>query len=190
MSSGGKGGKQESTFELPPWLEAESKELIRRGKDLAKLPPMPYTGLTMAAPSGATKQGLTNSNLAANALGIGMTGDILAGLPQETEMDGMTGYRAYDLYTSEVDRQREINPSLIARYEALSPGIFGEGAGQAAPDGYRPGTPGGGGAGGRGGGPGRGYDPNDFAGYDFDRYDMPYTIEELMAMYGRGGFTL
>jgi hypothetical protein len=192
--SGGKGGESSTEMKLPPWLEAESKELIARGKELAKLPPLPYSGLTMAAPSSMTKQGLVNSNAAANALGIGTAGDILAGLPQETEMDGMSGYRAYDLYQSEVDRQRELNPNLMSRYEQLSPSIFGETPfGQGTPGSPGPGggygpayptPPGGGGAGGGHVAPGS-FDP--YGAYADYFADLGLTIDELRAMYG-GGF--
>ena len=76
---GGKGG--ESKQELDPEMKAMAREVFNRGKTLSSTSPVPFQGLTMAAPSDATRQAWTNTNSAANALGLGMA-DPSAGLPK------------------------------------------------------------------------------------------------------------
>ena len=66
-SGGGKGG--ESKQELDPEMKAMAREVYNRGKTLSSTPSDPFQGLTMAAPSDATRQAWTNTNSAATLWG-------------------------------------------------------------------------------------------------------------------------
>ncbi len=124
MSGGGKGGSEKQSVQIPAWLEQSGKRMLTRGEQLSQTAMPVYRGLTQAAPSDMTKQFITNSNAGASALGLGMSGDPLAGLPQEVELDGMRGYRASDVYDAEAARQWEQNPDQMHKLNSLMPGLF------------------------------------------------------------------
>lgn len=122
-SGGGKGG--ESKQELDPEMKAMAREVFNRGKTLSSTAPVPFQGLTMAAPSGATRQAWTNTNSAANALGLGMAGDPSDGLPEhEREMGGIKGYSAHRGYQQELQRAWREYPERMQALNNLIPGLM------------------------------------------------------------------
>lgn len=168
MSSGGKGG--ETTTEIDPQVKSVMMDMAARGKELSMLPKLNYMGLTMAAPSEATQHYANQRNSQANLLGVGMAGSPLDGLPEATEINGMKGYRAWDLYKDDMQRQFNTRPGTLAKYEQFIPGQF-------SPELYdknyvKPERPSGGSVPGYGGG----------------MFNIPsLDYDTLMAIYGQGG---
>lgn len=120
---GGKGG--ESKQELDPEMKAMAREVFNRGKTLSSTSPVPFQGLTMAAPSDATRQAWTNTNSAANALGLGMATDPSAGLPKhEREMGGLKGYTSHRGYQQELQRAWREYPEKMQALNQLIPGLM------------------------------------------------------------------
>lgn len=120
-----KGGEKTQKTEIDPEFKRRILSTFDRADALSKLPPVPYQGLTMAAPSDATKQALTNTNKAASMLGVGMEGDILDGLPKhEREMGGIKGYSAHRGYQQELQRMYREYPELYAQYQQFMPGLL------------------------------------------------------------------
>ena len=122
-SGGGKGG--ETKNELDPEMKAMARKVFQRGEQLASTAPVPFQGLTMAAPSQATRQAWTNTNSAANALGVGMAGDPSDSLPQhERSMGGINGYRAHRGYQQELQRAWREYPDKMRAINSLIPGLL------------------------------------------------------------------
>lgn len=120
---GGKGG--ETKNELDPEMKAMAREVFNRGKTLSSTAPVPFQGLTMAAPSDATRQAWTNTNSGANALGLGMATDPSAGLPKhEREMGGIKGYSSYRGYAQELQRAWREYPERMQALNNLIPGLM------------------------------------------------------------------
>lgn len=120
---GGKGG--ESKSELDPEMKAMAREVFQRGKQLSSLSPVPFQGLTMAAPSQATRQAWTNTNSAANALGLGMAGDPSDGLPEhERSMGGIKGYTSHRGYQQELQRAWREYPEKMQALNNMIPGLM------------------------------------------------------------------
>lgn len=124
--SGGKGGEQKT--EIDPQFKSAILSTFKKGEKLAATAPLMYTGLTRAAPSEASKKAMTNVNGAANLLGIGVEGDILAGLPnsREKEMGGIKGYAPIDGTMENIAKAREMFPNQVAGLEQMVPGLFGD----------------------------------------------------------------
>ena len=125
-SGGGKGG--ESKNELDPEMKAMAREVFNRGETLSKTAPVPYQGITMAAPSAATKSSWSNQNNAANALGLGIEGDPSDGImPTEMTKGDMTGYAAHRGYTQELQRAWRAYPERMQALNQLIPGLMNPG---------------------------------------------------------------
>jgi hypothetical protein len=124
--SGGKGGEQ--TTEIDPQFKDAILKTFNKGEKLSQTAPLMYTGITRAAPSEASKKAMTNVNGAANLLGIGVEGDILAGLPnsREVEMGGIKGYAPIDGTMENIAKAREMFPNQVSQLEQLVPGLFGD----------------------------------------------------------------
>ena len=121
--SKGKGG--ETSTEIPPEFKQRILSAFDRGEALSKTAPIPYQGLTLAAPSDATKQYFTGTNDMANKLGVGFDGDILASLPaHEREMGGQKGYAAHRGYVQELMRAKKQYPEMVAQLNQLTPGLL------------------------------------------------------------------
>lgn len=118
-----KGGEQKT--EIDPEFKRRILSVFDRADAQSKLPPVPYQGLTLAAPSDATKQSWQNANSAASLLGVGMDGDILASLPKnERDIGGMKGYRAHRGYVQELQRMYREYPEHYAAYMQFMPGLL------------------------------------------------------------------
>ena len=122
-SGGGKGG--ESKQELDPEMKAMARKVFQRGEQLASTAPVPFQGLTLAAPSQATRQAWTNTNSAANALGLGMAGDPSDGLPEhERKIGQMSGWNSHRGYTQELQRAWNQYPEKMQALNSLIPGLM------------------------------------------------------------------
>ena len=124
--SGGKGGEETQTQEIDPQFKQRILAAFDRGDELSKTAPLNYTGLTLAAPSDATKSYYNQTNDMANLLGLGMAaGKPTDGLPEhEEEMGGMKGYRAHRGLMQELQRQHSQYPDRVAQLNSLIPGLM------------------------------------------------------------------
>jgi hypothetical protein len=121
--SKGKGGETE--MKLDPEFKSRILKTFDRGDKLSQTAPIPYQGLTLAAPSDATKHWMTQTNDAANLLGVGMAGSPLDSLPKnERDMGGLKGYRAHRGYVQELQRAHREYPEKVAALNALMPGLL------------------------------------------------------------------
>lgn len=123
MMSKGKGG--ETSTDIPPEFKSRILSAFDKGQQLSETAPIPYQGLTLAAPSDATKHYMTQTNDAANLLGVGMAGSPLDSLPEhERDMGGMKGYRAHRGYVQELQRAHREYPEKVAALNNLVPGLL------------------------------------------------------------------
>jgi len=121
--SKGKGG--ETTQELDPEFKKRILSAFDRGEQLSKMPYVPYTGLTTAAPSGATKSYMNTTNDAANLLGVGMAGSPLDDLPEAKENAlGQKGYSAHDIYAGDLENAWEMYPGKMQQINQIVPGLL------------------------------------------------------------------
>lgn len=121
--SGGKGGETE--MKLDPEFKSRILKTFDRGDKLSQTAPIPYQGLTLAAPSDATKHWMTQTNDAANLLGVGMAGSPLDSLPKnERDIGGLKGYRAHRGYVQELRRAHREYPERVAALNQLIPGLL------------------------------------------------------------------
>ena len=121
--SKGKGG--ETSTEIPPEFKSRILAAFDKGEQLSETAPIPYQGLTLAAPSDATKHYMTQTNDAANMLGLGMAGSPLDSLPKnERDIGGMKGYRAHRGYVQELQRAHRNYPERVAALNQLVPGLL------------------------------------------------------------------
>lgn len=112
---GGKGGSQTTEVQIPAWLQAAAQRNIARAEDLAQFGYTPYYGPDVAALTPqqiAAQQGI---NAAAQAFGM-PTADVMAGMPQATDYNGMMAYSSQPLYQQSLDALRTNMP---AQYEAM-----------------------------------------------------------------------
>lgn len=107
-----KGGSSTTTeVKIPKWQEDEIKKALEKAKGL-NLPYAPYMGITSVAPSESRDASL---NMARNAFGLPQ---YKSALPPPTEMGGMRGYRAYDVYADALERFKQQNPEQYERIVA------------------------------------------------------------------------
>jgi hypothetical protein len=150
--SGGKGGKQTSSVQIPKWLEEAAQSNIARANEIAKIGYVPYFGPDVAAFSPMQQAAFANTGAAANAFGMVAPTDPMAGMPApQTFAGGVQGYSSAPMYQQALAQLQQANP---AQYAALvAPFIDPQtGVQPLTPfDGGRPAPPGGGGMGGMGG---------------------------------------
>jgi hypothetical protein len=121
--SKGKGG--ETTTEIDPQFKQAILKTFNRGEELSNLPMVPYTGLTTAAPSGATKSYMNTTNDAANLLGVGMAGSPLDDLPEAKENAlGQKGYSAHDIHAGNLKDAWEMYPGQMQQINSAMPGLL------------------------------------------------------------------
>lgn len=122
-SGGGKGG--ESKQELDPEMKAMARKVFARGEALSKANPVPYTGLTMAAPSASTKNAWAQKNNAANLLGVGVEGNPADQIMMKEKTDGeMTGFSAHDYMQQTMKNAWEEYPERMQQLNQLIPGLM------------------------------------------------------------------
>tara|TARA_B100000073_G_scaffold46278_1_gene34252 strand:- start:4160 stop:4819 length:660 start_codon:yes stop_codon:yes gene_type:complete len=107
----GKGSSQTTEVKIPKWQEDEIKSALEKAKGL-NLPYAPYMGITSVAPREGRDASL---NMARSAFGLPQ---YKSALPTPTEMGGMRGYRAYDVYADALERFKQQNPDHYARIVA------------------------------------------------------------------------
>lgn len=115
MSGGGKGGSQTTSVQIPEWLQGAAQRNIARAEDLAQFGYTPYYGPDVAALTPqqiAAQQGV---NAAAQAFGL-PTANVMSGMPQATNYNGMMAYSSAPLYQQSLDA---LKTNMPAQYDAM-----------------------------------------------------------------------
>lgn len=118
--SGGKGGSQTSSVEIPKWLEEPAKRNLARGEQAANIGYMPYYGPDVAALNPTQQAAMSNANSAASAFGLAAPVGAGSGLPQaQTFAGGVQGYSSGDLFDQAVQEFERRKPQQAAAYNSL-----------------------------------------------------------------------
>jgi len=80
--SGGKGGGQTTTTEIPSWIQGPASRNLQRAEQLAQVGYMPYYGPSVAAFTPMQTQAMQSTADAASAFGLAPQMDVMAGMPQ------------------------------------------------------------------------------------------------------------
>jgi len=117
---GGKGGSQTQKAEIPKWVEEPATRNLARAEDVQKLGYMPYYGVDVAGFTPMQQQAMQGTVNQAQAFGLAPQGmDAMAGMPQTTTQDGITGYSAGTLYDQALAEAKARNPEMERRYQQL-----------------------------------------------------------------------
>lgn len=134
MSGGGK-GSQTVEQKMDPQAMAMIQEMSAFGKQVAKMPYMPWQGLDVAAFTPQQVGGMQAFADMGNAFGMGMPTNVMKGLPKPTtDSSGVSGFSAYPMYQDAAKKSAIAQPEAAARYAdffdmPVSSLFGGEGAG-------------------------------------------------------------
>jgi len=116
--SGGKGGSQTTSVEIPAWLEDAAKRNIAKAEGISQLDFIPYMGADVAGFSPMQLAAMQGTGSAASAFGLG-GGDPLAGIPQPQQFaGGIQGYSSYPLYEQALANLQAAAPGQYAARQA------------------------------------------------------------------------
>lgn len=122
--SGGKGGEQTTTVDVPQWMEDAARQNIAMGQRVAGIGYMPYYGPDVAAFSPMQTAAMQNTANLASAFGMQAPTDVTAGMPQAQEFaGGLLGYSSQPLFAESTQQLREQRPQQYAQYMGLYPNI-------------------------------------------------------------------
>jgi hypothetical protein len=119
--SGGKGGSNTSSVQIPSWLEGPAKENLAKAKMASEVGYMPYYGPDVAAQNANQLLGNQATYDAAAAFGlVPQGGDANAGVPTAQQFaGGITGYSSGDLYDQAVAELAERRPGQYAMNQSM-----------------------------------------------------------------------
>lgn len=116
MSSGAKGSTT-TTQKMDPKALAMIKEMSDFGKEVAKMPYMPWTGNDVAAITPQQTAGMQSFADMGNEFGMGMPTDVSQGMPTATkDASGAWGYSAHPAYLAGAAGAANENPLAAKRY--------------------------------------------------------------------------
>lgn len=122
--SGGKGGEQTTTVDVPQWMEDAARQNLAMGQRVAGIGYMPYYGPDVAAFSPMQTAAMQNTANLASAFGMQAPTDVTAGMPQAQEFaGGLLGYSSQPLFAESAQQLREQRPEQYAQYMGLYPNI-------------------------------------------------------------------
>jgi len=121
--SGGKGGSQTTSAEIPEWAKEPTIRNIARAELAQQIGYQPYYGVDVAG-FNPTQQAAMQQNIdAARAFGMVPTGyenlTAMSGMPQTVQQNGLIGYSSAPLYEQAVAASRAADPTQAAIYESL-----------------------------------------------------------------------
>jgi hypothetical protein len=120
--SGGKGGSNTQTTEIPKWLEEPAIRNIARAETAQKIGYMPWQGPDVAAFNPTQTAAMQQNIGASEAFGLTPTGTLtpLQGMPTPTTFaGGMQGYSAMPLYEQAKAELASKQPSDVSQYNKL-----------------------------------------------------------------------
>ena len=110
--SGGKGGSQSSSVEVPEYIESAAKRNLAMADRIGQTGHVQYRGPDVAAFTPMQQSAFQNTNNAANAFGMSApTGDMTGGLGEPTDFGGgVLGYSAAPVYDQAMAAFEENSP--------------------------------------------------------------------------------
>ena len=119
--SGGKGGSNTSSVQIPSWLEGPAKENLAKAKMASEVGYMPYYGPDVAAQNANQLLGNQATYDAAAALGLApQGGNANAGVPTAQQFaGGITGYSSGNLYDQAIAELAERRPGQYALNQSM-----------------------------------------------------------------------
>lgn len=128
--SGGKGGKQTTSVDVPAWLEGAAQSNLDRAAQAASIGYVPYYGPDVAAMTPSQAAAMRGVGQAASAFGVGGEIDPYAGMPTAYDYGGMQAYSSGPLYDQALAYLKQKNPEQFAKLNApfSGGGIGGYGA--------------------------------------------------------------
>ena len=118
--SGGKGGGQTTTAEIPEWAKEPTIRNLQRAEDVQQIGYQPYMGADLAAINPTQMSAMQNTLDASSAFGMSAPATPMQGMPQAQDFGGgIQGYSAYPLFEQ---AQRELaaqNPVQQRAYDDL-----------------------------------------------------------------------
>lgn len=118
--SGGKGGGQTTTAEIPEWAKEPTIRNLQRAEDVQQIGYQPYMGADLAALNPTQMSAMQNTLDAASAFGMSAPATPMQGMPEAQDFGGgIQGYSAYPLFEQ---AQRELaaqNPVQQQAYDDL-----------------------------------------------------------------------
>lgn len=111
--SGGKGGSQTSSVEVPKWLERAAQSNLGRADDISRIGYVPYYGPDVAAFTPMQQAAFSGTNQAAGA--FGMPAAVPPMLPEaQTFAGGVQGYSSAPMYEEALAALQAANPGQYA----------------------------------------------------------------------------
>ena len=119
--SGGKGGSNTSSVQIPAWLEGPAKENLAKAKQASEVGYMPYYGPDVAAQNANQLLGNQATYDAAAAFGlVPQGGNANAGVPTATDYgNGIMGYSSGNLYDQAVQELADRRPGQYSMYQSM-----------------------------------------------------------------------
>ena len=121
--SGGKGGSQSTSSEIPDWAKEPTIRNIARAEQAQQVGYQPYYGLDVAAFNPTQEAAMQMNVDTARAFGMMPTGyenlTGTQGMPQAQQMGGLIGYSSAPLYEQALASARVADPTQADIYESL-----------------------------------------------------------------------
>lgn len=119
--SGGKGGSNTSSVEIPAWLEDAAIKNLNKAEEASQIGYVPYYGVDVAGFSPMQSSAMQNTADMASAFGLQAPTDAMAGMPKQiTDNQGFTGYSSGVMYDEALNNLGQVRPG---QYDAMS-GMF------------------------------------------------------------------
>ena len=141
--SGGKGGSQTATVEVPPELSNAARRNLARADKIAGIGYTPYFGADVAAMTPMQQAAMQGTNQMASAFGLPSVNNPMAGMPQAQDFGGMQAYSSAPMYEQSLQSLAQNRPE---QYKAIE-GMFNPTGGTSYGSGYGGGYGGGSGYG-------------------------------------------
>lgn len=119
--SGGKGGSNTSTTQIPDWVKEPAERNLARAEEVQKIGYTPWYGPDVAGFTPAQEQAFQAQTDAAAAFGLVPQGtQAMSGMPQAQQFgSGIQGYSSAPLYEQALAEMKAKQPTFAQRYEDL-----------------------------------------------------------------------
>jgi len=118
--SGGKGGGQTTTADIPDWAKEPTKRNLARAEAVQQIGYQPYMGPDLAAFNPTQRAAMQSTIDSAAAFGLATPGKALEGLAAPTDFgNGMMGYSSFPMFEQARSELAKRNPEQQAQYDAL-----------------------------------------------------------------------
>lgn len=117
--SGGKGGSQTTSVQVPAWLEGAARDNIAKANEIGKVGYTPYYGPDVAGFSPMQEAAFQNAGSAAAAFGMAAPSDAMGGMPAPTSYaGGVRGYSSAPMFEDALAALASARPGQFAALNA------------------------------------------------------------------------